>query len=66
MIVYDRAYEGRRLLIMGNFSDRTRTCALPLGFRPERLRVRLSNYEGQVPAGSLTLRPYEAIVFEAL
>ena len=63
-VVYSRALDGRRLLIVGNFSNRSRKLRLPAGFRPGRLRVALSNYDGQTPAADMTLRPYEAIVFE--
>ena len=64
-IVYSREKDGRRLLIVGNFSARARTFRMPAGFDPGRMRIALSNYDGQTPAAGMTLRPYEAIVFEA-
>jgi oligo-1,6-glucosidase len=64
MVVYSRELEGRRLLIVGNFSNRSRRLGLPFGFEAKRLRVRLSNYDKQLPRREMTLRPYEAIVFE--
>lgn len=62
LIVYAREHDRRRLLIVGNFSDRSRPFSLPMGWHPERLRVCLSNYEPQTPRGIMTLRPYEAMV----
>ena len=64
MVVYSRELDGRRLLIVGNFSAHARKLRLPFGFDAARLRVRLSNYDRQLPRPEMTLRPYEAIVFE--
>ena len=64
MLVYSRELDGRRLLIVGNFSNRSRRFRLPFGFEARRLKVRLTNYEKQLPRPEMTLRPYEAIVFE--
>ena len=66
MIVYSREKDGKRLLVAGNFSCRERTLRLPLSFRPDRLSVALSNYDGQTIAREMKLRPYEAIVFEEI
>ena len=65
-VVYSRELDGRRLLVVGNFSSRSRKLRLPLGFEAKRLRVRLSNYDEQLPRHEMTLRPYEAIVFEEI
>ncbi len=65
MIVYSREKDGKRLLVVGNFSAGARTFRMPAGFDPGRMRVALSNYDGSTPAAQMTLRPYEAIVFEA-
>lgn len=65
-VVYSRELDGRRLLIVGNFSNRSRKLRLPLGFEAKRLRVRLSNYDEQLPRHEMTLRPYEAIAFEEI
>ena len=66
MIVYSRELEGRRLLIVGNFSARSRKFRLPSGFHATRLAVRLTNYDRQLLRREMTLRPYEAIVFEEI
>lgn len=66
MIVYSRELEGRRLLIVGNFSARSRKFRLPSGFHATRLAVRLTNYDRQQLRREMTLRPYEAIVFEEI
>lgn len=64
LILYSRAYEGRRLLIVGNFSAHGTLCRIPAAFEASRLRVRLSNYDPPAIAREITLRPYEAILFE--
>ncbi len=64
LILYSRKYEGRRLLIVGNFSNHRVKCVLPVFYDPKELRVRLSNYDAPAPERIMQLRPYEAIVFE--
>lgn len=63
IIAYSRTYEGRRMLIAGNFSGRPHTFIVPADFELSDLTVELSNYDGQVIDRKIKLRPYEAILF---
>ena len=63
VISYSRTYDGRRMLIIGNFSGRPHTYSIPADFNVPDLRIALSNYEGQIIDRKLKLRPYEAILF---
>ena len=63
VISYSRTYDGRRMLIIGNFSGRPHTYSIPADFNVPDLRIALSNYEGQIIDRKLKFRPYEAILF---
>ena len=63
IIAYSRTHNGKRLLVIGNFSARPHTYTLPRDFELRDLSVALSNYSGQVIGRKMRLRPYEAIVF---
>ena len=63
LLLYAREYEGKRFLIVCNFSAGKTPCTLPAGF--EHAAVRLSNYAAPTIGRELTLRPYEALVLEA-
>ena len=60
----DKAGESTLQSRTGGVSAHARKLRLPFGFDAARLRVRLSNYDRQLPRPEMTLRPYEAIVFE--
>ncbi|MBR2540148.1 MAG: alpha-glucosidase [Mogibacterium sp.] len=64
VITYSRSYEGRRLLIVGNFSDKNAECIIPMDFALSDLNILLSNYDDPVKGRVIELRPYEAILFE--
>ena len=66
IIAYSRSYEGRRMLIVGNFSGRTHRYRLPLDFDLSDLEIAFSNYDGQSNDRVIKLRPYEAILFREL
>ena len=61
-LLYAREYDGRRFLIVCNFSAKKTPCMLPPGF--DGAQVRLSNYAAPAVQRNLTLRPYEALVLE--
>ncbi len=63
IIAYSRTYEGRRMLIVGNFSGRAHRYSIPGDFNVEDLEIALSNYGGQISEREMKLRPYEAILF---
>ena len=63
LLLYAREYEGKRFLIVCNFTAKNTPCTLPAGF--EKAAVRLSNYAAPAVSRELTLRPYEALVLDA-
>lgn len=63
IIMYSRTYEGSRLLIAGNFSDKEAECIIPPDFALADLEIVLSNYDAPVRSRVMKLRPYEAILF---
>ena len=66
IIMYSRSYQGRRLLIAGNFSGREAECIIPPDFALADLKIRLANYDDPQIGRVMKLRPYEAILFEEL
>ena len=62
LLIYAREYEGKRFLIVCNFTAKKTPCTLPAGF--EKAAVRLSNYAAPAVQREMTLRPYEALVLE--
>ena len=64
LVIYSRRYNGRRLLIIGNFCEKPSICRIPEDFIPDELDVRLSNYTRQTVRRELALRPYEAMLLE--
>jgi glycosidase len=66
IIMYSRTYEGRRLLIAGNFSGKKAECIIPDDFALTDLRIMLSNYDRNRIERVMELEPYEAILFEEM
>ncbi|HHW94889.1 MAG TPA: alpha-glucosidase [Mogibacterium sp.] len=64
VISYSRTDENGRLLVIGNFSGKEVKYEIPSDFNPSRLKAILTNYEYMETARVMTLRPYEAILFE--
>ena len=63
IIAYSRLYEGSRLFVCANFTNRTAVYELPSWVSDAKLL--LSNYESVQQEGrKLTLKPYQAAVFE--
>ena len=61
IMVYEREWEGQKLLVVINFDEDEHVIDLPLDVK----KVVLSNYKDSVCSLSkVTLRPYEAIIFE--
>ena len=50
--------------MVGNFSGRPVTYALPAELKGKYTSVLLSNYEDSAPGDVLRLRPYEAVVLQ--
>ena len=64
IVAYSRTYEGRRLLVIGNFSNHKALYDIPEDFDTSSLRIMLTNYEKRTVERRLILRPYEAVLFE--
>lgn len=64
IITYSRFYEGRRLLVIGNFSGKSEECIIPPDFALSDLTIRLSNYDRFSMSRVVKLKPYEAVLFE--
>ena len=64
LYVYERNYEGKRMLVVCSFSDRMERFKAPEGFDLAKARVAIGNYD-EYNSGfdSLNLRPYETKVF---
>ena len=60
---YSREYEGKRLFIVANFSNKETDFIVPQWVKSAK--VLLSNYDELIRKGqTLTLHPYQAVVFE--
>ena len=59
--MYERSFQGRRVLVVCAFSDRDQTYRLPKGYDPACLTPLLCNYSGDPVPGRL--RAYEAQVW---
>ena len=66
VIAYTRTLDGKRFLVIGNFSGRKVKYTIPRDFMMRELKIRLGNYERHVTAREIILRPYEAILFEEI
>jgi glycosidase len=66
IIMYSRTYEGRRLLIAGNFSGKKTECIIPDDFALTELNIKLTNYDRNRIELVMELEPYEAILFEEM
>ena len=62
---YERNYNGKRLFVVGSFSDKNVVFKLPAGYSFKSSKLVLNNYD-DAPAelSAYTLRPYEAVVYE--
>ena len=62
--VYERSYEGKRLLVICSFSKKLLRFEAPEGFDLEKGELVLSNYDNCfVIANGFTARPYEMRVY---
>lgn len=64
IISYSRIYEGKRMLIAGNFSGSEAEYIVPGDFALHDIRIKFSNYDKPIKSRVMKLRPYEAILFE--
>jgi glycosidase len=66
VISYSRVYEGKRFLIVGNFSGVRADFIMPGDFELDELKIRLTN-QGRKDSEVeeiIQMKPYEAILFE--
>ncbi|MDR1629383.1 MAG: alpha-glucosidase [Oscillospiraceae bacterium] len=65
LFVYERNYEGKRLLVINSFSAKNVAFKAPEGFDLQKGTLALTNYkDAATPAGNaFTLRPYEARIY---
>lgn len=63
VIAYTRTYQGKTLLVMGNFSRRTVSFRMPEGY--DYAEVLLNNYDSlKFSKGRAVLKPYQAVVLQ--
>ncbi len=65
LYMYSRSYQGKSLLIICSFTEKSVTCRLPKGFEPESMTLKFSNYpEQSLTEKKFKTRPYEVRVYE--
>lgn len=64
LYVYEREYDGKRLLLILNFKNKNVPFKLPKGYSFNNAKVVMSNYDNVRKLEETTLMPYEAIAFE--
>ena len=64
LYVYERNYEGKRLLVINSFTEKPIKFKVPSGFELEKGELLIANYtSAPVEANSFTMRPYESRVY---
>lgn len=62
--VYERNYEGQKMLVINSFSDKNEPFVVPDAFDIEKSELLLSSYEcSDNPSKHIELRPYESRVY---
>lgn len=62
--VYERNYEGQKMLVINSFSDKNEPFVVPDAFDIEKSELLLSSYEcSGAPSKHIELRPYESRVY---
>lgn len=66
VISYSRSYEGRRFLLVGNFSNVRADFIMPGDFELDELRIRMTNLDRTDAEVEeiMQMKPFEAILFE--
>lgn len=64
LFVYTRTLGDRRLLVICNFKNKDVDFRLPGELKGKAARTVIHNYGEDRPCGNMTLKPYEAIVYE--
>lgn len=63
LYVYTRTLEEEKLLVICNFYGNTREYALPEDWQPDAMECLIGNYKEVKTGRTMTIRPYEAVVF---
>ncbi len=63
LYVYTRTLEEEKLLVICNFYGNTREYTLPEDWQPDAMECLIGNYEERKTGRTMTIRPYEAVVF---
>ena len=64
LFVYERNYEGQKMLVINSFSDNNEKFAVPGGFDIKNAELMISNYDcPDSQSDSFELRPYECRVY---
>lgn len=63
--VYERAYNGKKYVVIANYTDKKAKFKLPKELEYNSCKVVMHNYDNdKIVLNDMTLQPYEAIVFE--
>ncbi len=62
LYVYTRKLNQERLLVVCNFTDQSRDFCLPEGWKPDRMKLLIGNYDRSDIEAAMKLQPYETIV----
>ena len=63
LYVYTRTLEEEKLLVICNFYGNTREYTLPEDWQPDAMECLIGNYKEVKNGRTMTIRPYEAVVF---
>lgn len=64
LYVYERSYQGEKLFIICNFKNKQVDFKIPKEIAFNECKLILSNYEDTLPLSTMTLRPYESVVYK--
>ena len=60
LFVYERSYEGQRMLVINSFSEKPVKFKAPADFDITKSELLISNYDCKDKSNAFTLRPYES------
>ena len=63
LFVYERSYEGQRMLVINSFSEKPVKFKAPADFDITKSELLISNYDCKDKSNAFTLRPYESRVY---
>lgn len=63
LFVYERSYEGQRMLVINSFSEKRVNFKAPADFDITKAELLISNYDCKSKSNNIELRPYESRVY---